>query len=136
MPCSTIADAFRLMARSIAADAWDESGPSAVAGAGLGAGAGEYARGFGIGAERRLAVAFRAIHCRVGRGVDHDIRRNALDQCGQRPRLVEVADLACNGSGQLSIARGAHDVARLCQATVQLAADLTVGAQQQDLHAA
>jgi hypothetical protein len=102
--------------------------------AGLGAGLGQHARRLRIDAERRVGLAFGAIHRGVGGGVDDDVGRDAFHQRGQAVRRVEVGALATLAVLQLAAARGRHDPCARRQAAAQFVPDLAVGAEQQDLH--
>ena len=59
-----------------------------------GASLGQSARSFGIGAERRLDVVFGAIDRGVGRGVDHDIGTDAVQQRRDRVQFCQVDPFA------------------------------------------
>jgi len=61
------------------------------------AGLGKCARRFGVGAECGIAIAFGAVDRGIGRCVDDDIGRDALDKSVQALLLVEIRD-ALRGS--------------------------------------
>ena len=99
-----------------------------------GACARQYTRGLGIGTEGRIDIVLGLVHRRVGRGIDHDGRRHALDQRRKSVGAIEIGHFATRTVGQLAGARGNDHVAQRTQTSPQLMPDLAVAAEQQDGH--
>jgi hypothetical protein len=91
--------------------------------------AGQHAGRGGIEGARQCRLGFGPVDGGVHRGIDDDLGLHRAHEGDQRFRLGEVHAKRCR-----AVDVAGHDVAQWCQGPLQLPADLTVLAQQKDLH--